>query len=72
MIILWTNVNGAANMNYLEKEVASYVLKESPEVYVCFRNFNLSLASVCKIPVIISILGIHKTAIISCNTSPKR
>lgn len=72
MTISWTNVNGAANMNYLKKDVASYVLKESPEAHVCFCNFNLLLASVCKIPVIINILGIHKTVIICCNTSPKR
>ena len=72
MAISWTNVNRAANMNYLKEEVASCVLKESPEAYVCFRNFNLLLASVCKIPVIINILGIHKTVIICCNTSPKR
>ena len=59
-------------MQYFKKDVASYALKEPPETYICSHNFNLSLASICKIPVIANILDIHKSVIKYFSTSQKR
>ena len=67
--------DGASNMQSQKKGAASYISKELLSAIVthcCSHDLNLSLATLCKIPIIDNITETYKAVTIFFSTSPKR